>query len=528
MFSSSNVWIFVFARLAAMALWFAASRVSVLCATVDSSFSDAFFEGNHTAGFKIRLEEKEVAALREQPRTYVRGVVTEGGRSFENVGIRLKGRTSFRPVDHKPSLTLKFDHFIAGQTYGGIKKLFLNNSVQDGSFMHELLASQLCLDAGVPAARVSYARVELNGRDLGIFVATEAMNKDFLRGHFKYAQGNLYEGTGQDIDKELEQDNGSECSRADLHALLQACREGDPAKRSEFLRERLDVERFIAFVAIQMCLGFTDGYVTGRNNYRIYDNPESGRMVFIPHGMDTAFVNGGALRPPDRGSIVVQAVLTVPGMFKDYRRACTNVVLNVWRLESLTNRIETALTKLRSLARTDSENNTFTLAAAGMKQRVTERRAELAGALSQLEIPAAEGGVVKVGGWAPRNEGNNPELEFAKEGERNLLHIRVGSGGGRGAWRAKVALAEGYYLFVAQVRTLGVAAEPNNQPSGVGLRISRESPAAGLLGNNDWREISHSVVVPPGGRQIELICEFRARAGEAWFDADSLRMIRQP
>src|SRR5437764_957895 len=67
----------------------------------------------------------------------------------------------------------------------------------------------------------------------------------------------------------------------------------------------------------------------------------------------------------------------------------------------------------------------------------------------------------------------------------------------------------------------------NRQPSGVGLRISRESPAAGLLGNNDWREISHSVVVPPGGRQIELICEFRAGAGEAWFDADSLRMIRQ-
>ena len=78
------------------------------------------------------------------------------------------------------------------QYSGGLTKLMLNNSSQDQTFLSELLATRLFRDAGVPAARVTHSRVTLNGRDLGLYVAIEAMNKRFLKRHFGKATGNLY------------------------------------------------------------------------------------------------------------------------------------------------------------------------------------------------------------------------------------------------------------------------------------------------------------------------------------------------
>ena len=69
-----------------------------------------------------------------------------------------------------------------------------NNSVQDTTCFAEFLSTQLFRDAGLPAARVTQARVQLNGRDLGLYVVVEAMNRGFLKRHFKTPHGNLYEG----------------------------------------------------------------------------------------------------------------------------------------------------------------------------------------------------------------------------------------------------------------------------------------------------------------------------------------------
>ena len=112
-----------------------------------------------------------------------------------------------------------------------------NNSAQDSTYLAELLATQLFKDAGVPAARVTHARVRLNGRDLGLYVVIEAMNKDFLKRHFGSGKGNLYEGYLQDVHGRLEQDNGDDQTQADLRALNEACTISDPAERWEQLNK---------------------------------------------------------------------------------------------------------------------------------------------------------------------------------------------------------------------------------------------------------------------------------------------------
>ena len=83
---------------------------------------------------------------------------------LENV----EGKYRITEVNVQPSLVLKFDACRPGQQYCGLTKLMLNNAVQDSTYLSELLATELFRNAGVPAARVTHARVSLNGRDLGI------------------------------------------------------------------------------------------------------------------------------------------------------------------------------------------------------------------------------------------------------------------------------------------------------------------------------------------------------------------------
>ncbi|HKX62652.1 MAG TPA: CotH kinase family protein, partial [Verrucomicrobiae bacterium] len=157
--------------------------------------SDEFFASGVIPSLHIEIARTNMASLRRDDRTYVRATVREGDRAYEEVGIHLKGAAgSKQSIDQKPALTLNFDKFRDGQKFHDIDKLHLNNSVQDKSYMTEALCSELFLEAGVPTARTTHARVWLNGRDLGLYVLKEGYDRQFLKRHFRNPKGNLYDG----------------------------------------------------------------------------------------------------------------------------------------------------------------------------------------------------------------------------------------------------------------------------------------------------------------------------------------------
>src|SRR5258706_2182229 len=181
--------------------------------------------------FKIDIVGSEFEALKKDNRQYVRGTVREGTNVFTNVAVHLKGMGSFRPLNEKPSFAVRFDKYVPSQLYCGMTKFLLNNSSQDASYLAEYMSTSLFRDAGLPAARVTHAFVELNGRDLGLFVLIEAMNKEFLHQHFRSGRGNLYEAYTQDIDQQLDQDGGRPSDQSDRKALAEATKIADPAQR---------------------------------------------------------------------------------------------------------------------------------------------------------------------------------------------------------------------------------------------------------------------------------------------------------
>ncbi len=52
------------------------------------------------------------------------------------------------------------------------------------------------------------------------------------------------------------------------------------------MEKLLDVDRFISYVVCEMITVDWDGYPSKCNNYRIYHDPKTNKITFIPSGMD--------------------------------------------------------------------------------------------------------------------------------------------------------------------------------------------------------------------------------------------------
>jgi hypothetical protein len=224
-------------------LWICAI-VPTLAATPNPTATDDIFSTGYVGRLQIQISEQGMSSLRKNSRTYVRATVHEEAIIYTNVAVHLKGGLgSFQNVDEKPSFTLNFSKFAEGQTFRGFKKIHLNSSKQDSTFLNEKISRDLFNAAGVPMARATHAFVELNGEDLGLHVMIEGFNKQFFKRHFKNASGNLYEGGyGKDVSPRLPVNEGDDrTNHSGMKALIAAAREPDRELRRVKLEQALDV-----------------------------------------------------------------------------------------------------------------------------------------------------------------------------------------------------------------------------------------------------------------------------------------------
>lgn len=204
---------FAQAGLAATAVGLATSAGAPPPAESTPSVADELFTNNFVRHVRIEISESNLNRLASQrlslsrnqdDRPVVSAVVWEGDRCYSNVAVHPKGGPgSFRPVDSEPSLTLKFNQWEKGQRFHGLEKISLNNSLQDSTCLTEKLCRELYLRAGVPVPRADCATVELNRRQLGLYVLTEGWDKTFLKRYFSNIKGNLYDPSQQDINQRL-------------------------------------------------------------------------------------------------------------------------------------------------------------------------------------------------------------------------------------------------------------------------------------------------------------------------------------
>jgi hypothetical protein len=484
-------------------------------------------------GMDVLEKYRQVWGKPRPERIDVKATVREGKTIYSNVAVHLKGSYTFQGIDEKPSLTLNFDKFAPGQRFHGLDKIHLNNSVQDPSYLCEKLTREMFVAAGVPAARIGHARASLNGRELGFYVLVEGYNKRFLKRHFKSTQGNLYDGgSGGDISKTLEVDSGEEPeNRADLAALLAATREPDPTKRLARLEQVLDVDRFLTFAALEVLLQHWDGYCLGPNNFRLFHDATTGKMVFLPHGLDQ--ILGVGLSPPSTitpnwDGVVARALFTTAEGRRRYLERLGQVFTNQFRTDDLIARIDELAKRNRPYAAQGIfAPFQYQSAVDGLKSRIVRREGQVRDQLENPERPLAFGtnGIVKLSGWQFRRPNRGSiEGRRTRDGERDMLEVQISGGSWSSAsWRKLVLLERGRYELSGMARVIGLPQGSTN--SGVMLRVSGERDSTGLVTNAGWTPLHYEFELA-GMNNAELICEFRGPEGKGIFDASSLKLRR--
>jgi hypothetical protein len=354
----------------------------------------------------IELDPANTASLRKDPRRKVRATVKEGGRIYQNVAVHLKGASgSFRNFDDKPGLTLNFQYFVPDQNFHGLRKILLNNSVQYPSYMNEALAGQLFREAGVPAPRTGHALVQINGRKLGLYVLKEGFSKDFLRLYFKETDGNLYDinqgsydlGSGNDLQRRFRLDEGRQPQPlSDLSALVAACQERDLDRRWERLQTTLDIRRFLSFMAMEIITCHCDGYSVYGHNFRLYHDPETHTLVFMPNDLDRMFEQcRPSILHPGFSALVSKALYETPQGREAYTNRCTWLATQVFNLEKLNRQVDQLAQMLRPALSeaSDLERAKFDarekLLREHLKQRSAAINKELAAAQTDAATPPA-------------------------------------------------------------------------------------------------------------------------------------------
>lgn len=274
---------------------------------------DPFFSLESVHSIEIQVDEAALASLIAQPTVYVNASISIDDDHYAEVGVRIKGSLgSFVPIDEvtasgrtpgKSAFIVDFNRIVKGQDHLGLKKLTLNNMVQDPSGMHQFLGYALYRYEGIPASRSGFAQVSFNGVNKGLYALIESPdNKEFMERWFGADTGNLYEGDGSDLTLDgyeaFDQDRGDDTSKEDLRILaeaLDAAPDGDGA--FDLLSQLFDLHEYLLYAATEIYLSHWDGYAWNTNNFLIYHDVDAETFLFMPWGIDQLFDEAGILGP---------------------------------------------------------------------------------------------------------------------------------------------------------------------------------------------------------------------------------------
>ena len=270
------------------------------------------FPTNRVLEVEITLEENDWDTIRNQsrnlfealetkrkdgpikgPYTWVIAKVKIDGEEFTEVGIRKKGFVGSQNKS-RPSLKIKLNHIDEQAQISGLNMLTFNNNQQDISLMSQAMGYALYNEAGSPAPRCGYARITVNGRNLGVYSHVESLREPLLKREFGDDRGTLYEGTVVDFfkgwDKAFEKKIGKDrIGREKINELIEVLEQDDLDDVEQAIGKLVDLDSFYTFWAVEGLIGFWDGYTANYNNFFVYLNPRTEKFHFLPWGLDCGF-----------------------------------------------------------------------------------------------------------------------------------------------------------------------------------------------------------------------------------------------
>ncbi len=255
----------------------------------------------------------------EEDPVFVPADVFYNGTQWYQVGIRFKGNSSLQSSWQtgilKLSFKMDFDEFeddypqIDNQRFYGFKKFSLKNNFDDNSHLREKVAADVFAKAGLAVSHTAFYTLYIdhgNGPEyFGLYTLVEEVDGEVLDTQFSSDDGNLYkpEDSGstfvegmfseEDFEKKTNEDDAD---WTDVQALFAALHDEtantDPAAWRAKLEVLFDVDGFLKYLAVNGIIQNWDTYGRMTHNYYLYNDPETGKLTWIPWDNNEALQTG--------------------------------------------------------------------------------------------------------------------------------------------------------------------------------------------------------------------------------------------
>jgi len=320
----------------------------------------------------LELDRSAWKALRDHylSNQYYAADLTVDGVVVRQVGIRSRGEGSRN--EEKPGLKVEFDKYVPGQELYGYKSLVVDNLLQDASMLRERLAFLVFEAMGIAAPRNAHARLTVNGEYWGLYALVEPVSKPFLEARLGEKSGSLFDyewrfpydlswlGPEPSAYVPLPFQPETNESKPDiatgLVSFVQAINETPDASFVSAMGERIDVDRFLTYVAVENALAEADGIVGdfGINNFYLYEYGAKNRFVFVPWDKDNTFRAGAwpLYRNLDT-NVLTRKLVADPAKRQLYADAVSRTVDSFLNPRWLTPQLEIAYQQIRSAALAD-------------------------------------------------------------------------------------------------------------------------------------------------------------------------------
>ena len=313
---------------------------------------------------------------------FVKAQLTFDGEKINDVGLRMKGNSSYSSAEKTLRVPFKidFNRFVPGQHFHGLASINLHNNAFDHSQMREHLAYAIFREANLPASRTAYAKVFLtipgkyDHKEIGLYSIVEEVDKEFLKSRFPSTKGLLMKPETISFGLRDLGDDWKDYTRQyqprweatpkqarRVIELVQLFENADDQTFKNRIESYLNVDQFLRHLAVHTITCNLDSILCVGHNYFLYLNPTDDKFYFIPWDLNLAFagwvwlgspedlVNLSITHPHVADNKLIERLLAIDSYNQIYHRHLSDLLATVCAPDKLEKQID----QINSLTKVD-------------------------------------------------------------------------------------------------------------------------------------------------------------------------------
>ena len=234
---------------------------------------------------------------------YLPAKFSDGTITLDSVGVRYKGNSSYNAASSSPKkpLKIKFNEFISGQKYYGIKVLNFSNGYGDPTFLREKIAYDIS-SKYIPSPRSSFAAITIGSDYIGLYTQIEQVNEQFLNRVYQDKTLNLYKASDAGASLVYSDNNpNSYASEMELKtnedlndwsgmvSFLKYINNTDNESFCSTYSQYMNPDNVAPFLAFMMVMSHFDSYIGSGRNFYLTQMNAAGYMSFVPWDLNLTF-----------------------------------------------------------------------------------------------------------------------------------------------------------------------------------------------------------------------------------------------